>query len=64
MTRSDYWTTTSRKSDVDENAKFCTDNCPHSNETCRGDCPEMKEWRKMHKKETKRCMITKKMILK
>lgn len=50
MTRSDSWTTSSYKVDKDDYKQFCTNHCPHPKNPCNGDCPEMKEFRKNHKK--------------
>ena len=30
---------------------FCLDRCPHPDNPCKGDCPEMKKFRKNRRKE-------------
>ena len=50
MTRSDTWTTSFAKLKVDDEKIFCIEFCPHKETPCNGDCPEMKEFRKINKK--------------
>lgn len=51
MTRSDSWTSDSYKTDGgNEIAKFCLWHCPHKEESCKGDCEEMKQFRAKMKK--------------
>ena len=51
MTRSDTWTTTCLKVETGETEDFCINHCPHPAKPCKGDCPEMKEFRKTHRKK-------------
>ena len=53
MTRSDSWTTSFPTVKPDKYKQFCTDNCPHKDTPCNGDCPEMKEFRKLNKRRNK-----------
>ena len=50
MTRSDTWTSPFGKTKKDAYKDFCLKNCPHPNKPCKGDCPEMKAFRKTLKK--------------
>ena len=50
MTRSDTWTTVEPCIISEESADFCLNRCPHKDKPCKGDCPEMKDFRKKHKK--------------
>lgn len=50
MTRSDTWATTSYQIKSGEKESFCIDKCPHKDEPCKGDCPEMKEYRKTYRR--------------
>ena len=50
MTKSDSWTTSFGKGGEDEYKQFCYDKCPHKDKPCEGDCREMKEYRKTHKR--------------
>jgi hypothetical protein len=51
MTRSDTWnTTTLGKTKKDAYKEFCLEHCPHPSKPCKGDCPEMKAFRKSVKK--------------
>lgn len=50
MTRFDTWTTTEPDIKSGIIADFCINRCPHADTPCNGDCPEMKEFRKNHKK--------------
>lgn len=50
MTRSDTWVTSFADSKGNEYEAFCHTHCPHKDEECEGDCPEMKEYRKIHKR--------------
>lgn len=50
MTRSATWTTTEPDIKSGIIADFCINRCPHADTPCKGDCPEMKEFRKNHKK--------------
>lgn len=49
MTRNDSWTTIEPKFKSEIVADFCLNHCPHSDDNCKGDCDEMKEFRKKHK---------------
>lgn len=40
MARSDSWTSTNFKRGGSQIERFCTDNCPHANEECKGECIE------------------------
>ena len=51
MTRCDTWTTFQPTIESEEIADFCLNRCPHEEEPCKGDCPEMKEFRKKHKRK-------------
>ena len=51
MTRSDTWTTTIPSIKSDEEADFCLNRCPHKEKPCNGDCPEIKEFRKTHRRK-------------
>ena len=53
-TRSETWTTPICHIKGGEEEMFCIENCPHPNSPCKGDCPEMKEWRKAHRSSKKR----------
>ena len=46
MTKSDAWTTNFGRCGKDEYKQFCYEKCPHPDIPCKGDCPEMKEYRK------------------
>ena len=50
MTRSDTWTTTQIDVKSEAIADFCLNRCPHKTKPCNGDCPEMKEFRKNHRR--------------
>lgn len=50
MTRSDTWTTIEPDIKSEAIADFCLNRCPHQEKPCKGDCFEMKEFRKNHKK--------------
>lgn len=51
MTRSDTWTTTEPDIKSGVIADFCVNHCPHPNNPCKGDCPEMREFRKTHRRK-------------
>lgn len=51
MTRSDTWTTGEHRIKSEILADFCLNQCPHKDTPCKGDCPEMKAFRKKHKKQ-------------
>lgn len=51
MTKSDSWTTNFWKAGKDEYKQFCHSKCPHPDHPCNGDCREMKEYRKTHKRK-------------
>ena len=50
MTRSETWATIIPNIKSEEKADFCINHCPHKENPCNGDCPEMKEFRKNHRK--------------
>ncbi len=51
MTRSDTWTSTEYKPNTsDLFADFCVNKCPHKEIPCKGDCDEMKAFRKANRK--------------
>ena len=54
MTKSDSWTTSFGSIGKDEYKQFCFENCPHPDNPCKGDCQEMKEYRKTHKRKRKK----------
>lgn len=57
MTRSDEWTTpypTVSATGDNEYEEFCTNNCPHKEKPCNGNCKEIREWLKTHRGRTKR----------
>lgn len=50
MTRSDTWTSTEYKSEnTDLFADFCINRCPQKETPCKGDCDEMKAFRKANR---------------
>lgn len=51
MTRSDTWTTIAPCIKSGIIADFCLNRCQHKEKPCKGDCPEMKEFRKNHKRK-------------
>lgn len=51
MTKSDAWTTSSYQIKEDDYKQFCHERCPHADKPCNGDCKEMKEYRKTHKRK-------------
>lgn len=46
MTKSDAWTTPYPQERTDIIKSFCYERCPHPDKPCKGDCPEMKEFRR------------------
>ena len=53
MTRSGTWNTVEPCIKSEDRADFCLNRCPHADKPCKGDCPEMKDFRKNHKELTK-----------
>lgn len=53
MTRSNTWNSTTYKTNSESFADFCLNRRPHPNNPCKGDCPEMKEFRKNQYKRSK-----------
>ena len=51
MTRSDTWTTIIPDIKSEAKADFCLNRCPHPNNPCKGDCHEMREFRKTHRRK-------------
>lgn len=50
MTRSDEWTTPVPQTRDDKIKAFCYDHCPHPDEPCKGNCPELREYTEKTKK--------------
>ena len=51
MTRCDTWTSTEYKPcNSDVIADFCVNKCPHKETPCKGDCDEMKAFRKANRR--------------
>lgn len=51
MTRSDSWTTPLEVLKKDDYKQFCYERCPHPDNPCNGDCPEMKAFRKNNRRK-------------